>query len=298
MKPESVQKERKSRFMTNKKSLGKGLDALFADASIGSPNTTEIDINKIEPNENQPRTFFDDEKLAELAESIKTYGIIQPIIVNDDHGFYTIIAGERRWRAARIAGAKKIPVIIKDISDLEAFETALIENIQRTDLNPVEEAVCYKRLVEEYGLTQEQLAQKLGKNRSLISNSLRLLNINEEIKKMLIDGRLTMGHARVLLPVPDEKKRLEMANKICDEDMNVRETERMVGLYLKGLESPAAERTVPVKPFGIKEAEKDLQNILNTKVNIKNSKNKGKIEIEYYSDSELDRLLVFFKGKV
>jgi len=289
--------------MTAKKGLGKGLGAMLGSTKPdletvlenSDGNILEIDINNIEPNRQQPRKRFDSAKLDELAASVQAFGIIQPIIVKKEENYYSIIAGERRWRAARLAGLSKVPVIIKDYAEIETYEVALIENIQRADLNPVEEALCFKKLIEEYSLSQDVLAKRVGKNRSYISNCLRILAVGQTIQEMLIDGRLTMGHVRTLLPIEDESVRIEMAEKIAGNNLNVRDTEKLVGNHLKNkTENPV--KTPIVKSLAVKSAESVLSSMLCTKVNIKDNFGKGKIEIEYYSEEDLDRILVGFRN--
>lgn len=288
-----------------KNALGKGLNALIPETST-VPATTRrsrkpvvkkedkdiitVKIDQVEPNKEQPRKAFEEESLQELADSIKQFGIIQPLVVMKKDDYYEIIAGERRWRAAKIAGLKEIPVVIKEYKDEELVEIALIENIQREDLNPIEEAVAYKRLMEEFKLTQEEVAKKVSKSRSAVTNSMRLLKLPEEIQNMVVDGVLSMGHARTLLAVEDEEIQKTTALKVADEKLSVRETEKLV----KKLTEEKKEK--PVKDDSYKyiyqEVEENLKQILGNKVSIKNKKNnKGKIEIEYYSQDDLDRIV-------
>lgn len=294
--------------MSIKKSLGKGLEAYFDTAADDSnieniePQATailEIDINKIEPNRSQPRKSFDEKYLNELADSLKEFGVIQPIILKKEDGYYSIIAGERRWRAARIARLATIPAIIKDYSNLEALETALIENIQRLDLNPIEEASCYKRLIEEYQLTQDVIAQKVGKNRSTISNALRLLNLDPRVQNFITEGRLTTGHARALLPLEDYDKQFDLAERIIEDELSVRSTETLVKSII-GPPPIQPHNEVPLQEVQnssiYKSIERDLNSLLGTRVLIKNGKNKGKIEIEYFSDDDLDRIVVLLRN--
>jgi ParB family chromosome partitioning protein len=262
----------------------------------------EIDINKIEPNRDQPRKYFDEDSLSDLASSIAEFGIIQPLIVKDEMTYYSIIAGERRWRAARLAKLEKVPVIIKNYSEIEILEAALIENIQRADLNPIEEAVTYRRLADEYHLTQDQIAQKVGKNRTTVTNSLRLLALDKRVQNFIIEGKISMGHARALLPITNNDAQFELAERIIEDGLNVREIESIVRTILNPQDDSHSKELSPDPPSKsaadnhlYKSIESDLKTILGTKVNIKNNKNRGKIEIEYYTDDELDRLLMMFK---
>ena len=260
----------------------------------------EVDINKIEPNENQPRKSFDEEKIIELADSIKEIGIVQPIIVKKTGEFFKIIAGERRWRAARKAGLKTIPVIIKDYDDIKALEASLIENIQRENLNPLEEAFTYKKFYDEFNFNQETIAKKVGKSRVAVTNSIRLLNLDKRVQNFLKENKLSGGHARAILSISDENLQFEAAEKVIEESLSVRQTEEFVRNFIEKNEKQKAqkenEKEKKVQPnFEVyKNIEKSLNDILGTKVNIKNGKNKGKIEIEYYSDEELDRLVCLF----
>lgn len=289
-----------------KKGLGRGLNALLkTDESINDNSSTlissqennnmhfpviEVNINQVEPNKKQPRKQFDDEKIDSLAESIKNLGFIQPIAVNkNDNGMYTIIAGERRWRAAKKAGLKKVPVMLKDYSDIEAAQVALIENLQREDLNPIEEAAGYKYLIDEFSLTQEEISKTVGKSRSAVANSLRLLSLSENISKLLIDGTLSAGHARALLSLDNEVLREEAAQIIIKDNLNVRQAE----LLVKKITKPKK-----IKPFLSEEFKVELDSIssrlcdkFGTKVNISHKDKKGKIEIEYYGNDDLNRVL-------
>lgn len=274
-----------------KKGLGKGLGALILDESSEQESgVIELKINEIEPNASQPRKFFDDEKLLQLADSIKQHGIIQPIIVKKDNNIYTIIAGERRWRAAKLAGLSRVPVLIKDFTNKQVMEIALIENLQREDLNPIEEADAYMHLMNEYDLTQEQIAETIGKSRSAIANSLRLLGLSEEVKKYIISGDLTSGHARTLVIIQDKLIQKNAAEYIIANKLSVRETEN----YVKKLFQNTNKKHVKSENPDFKVVEDKLKNILGTKVKLVANNNKGKITIEYYSNDELDRLLEFF----
>ena len=295
-----------------KRGLGKGLSSLIPGADIETPasnnytNTNiqtkevvkEVKINEplmvktrdIDPNKSQPRKNFDEEALKELADSIRQYGIVQPIVVRKNGKRYEIIAGERRWRAARLAAVKEVPVIVKEYSEREMAEIAIIENIQREDLNPVEEAMAYKKLLEEFGLKQEEMAQRLGKNRASIADSLRLLKLDEEVLKMLEAGNITSGHAKVILSLEDAEKQREAAGIVIEKSLSVRETEKLVKALLK-------EKPETVKPDLADNAQYErirekLCEKFSTKVAIKRkSSSKGKIEIEYYSFEELERIL-------
>lgn len=281
-----------------KRGLGKGLDVMIPERITetditGQENVsreTIVPINEIEPNKSQPRKKFNQESLQELAESIKQYGVIQPLIVQKKDKYYEIIAGERRWRAARLAGLKEIPVIIKAYSPQETVEIALIENIQREDLNPIEEAQAYQRLIKEYNLKQEELANRVSKSRTAITNSLRLLKLDKRIHQMLIDDQLSGGHARALLSLEDPDLQYETACKIINDNLSVRDTEKLVRKLLNRKEEK--EKTAAEDHFIYKALEEKLKNILGTKVSIqRKQKNKGKIEIEYYSDEDLERLI-------
>ena len=277
-----------------KKGLGKGLGALISnDSTENESGVVEIRINEIEPNSGQPRKYFDDEKLVQLSESIKQHGIIQPIIVKKDANIYTIIAGERRWRAAKLAGLSKIPVLIKDFTEKQVMEIALIENLQREDLNPIEEADAFLNLMNEFSLTQEQIAETIGRSRSAIANSLRLLGLSDEVKKFVISGDLTSGHARTLVIIQDENLQHSAAQYIVQNKLSVRETEN----YIKNLFKNNVNKKPKIENPDYKVVEDKLKNILGTKVKLLANNNKGKITIEYYSDDELERLLEFFYNK-
>jgi len=274
-----------------KKGLGKGLGALILDESLdGDSGVVELRINEIEPNSGQPRKFFDDEKLVQLSESIKQHGIIQPIIVKKENNIYTIIAGERRWRAAKLAGLSRVPVLIKDYTDKQVMEIALIENLQREDLNPIEEADAFLHLMSEFNLTQEQIAVTIGRSRSAIANSLRLLGLSIEVKKFIISGDLTSGHARTLVIIQDEELQKTAAEYIIQNKLSVRETES----YIKNIFRNRDKKKPKAENSDYKAVEDKLKNILGTKVKLLANNNRGKITIEYYSNEELDRLLEFF----
>jgi len=259
----------------------------------------ELDLDMIEPNRKQPRKYFDETALEELAASLKAYGMIQPIVVKKSGDYYEIIAGERRWRAAKIAGMAKVPVVIKKWAEGEAFEAALVENLQREDLNPMEEAESYQRLQEEFGLSQEKIAEKVGKSRSAITNSLRLLQLDPRVRNFVVENKLTGGHARTLLPVTDGDDQFELAEMVIDEGLSVRAVEALVKSYLAKAENPA-EKEEEVSKDDAREyraIEDDLKSLFATKVKVKplGKRNKGKIEIEYYSDDDLERLLALLK---
>jgi len=275
-----------------KKGLGKGLDALISSVNAledTKNSVLEVKINDVEPNQDQPRKVFDQEKLEALAQSIKDHGVVQPILVRKEGQRYIIVAGERRWRASKIAGLKTIPVVVKDLSSREVMEIALIENLQREDLNPIEEAEAYQKLMEEYGLTQEEVARVVGKSRAAIANSVRLLNLSEPIKEMISDGRLTSGHARTLVTINDTTRQLALANEIIEKNLNVRETEKLAAQEDKKV-SPVKKpaRKVDVE---MKDLEEKLRSLYGTKIDLVRGKGKGKIVLEYYSEDEFDRII-------
>lgn len=277
----------------NKKALGKGLGALISASEEVNHGVIELRINDVEPNLNQPRKFFNDEKLQQLSESIKEHGVVQPIIVKKEEDRYSIIAGERRWRASRLAGLTTIPAIIKDGSDKQLMEIALIENIQREDLNPVEEAEAYERLLNEHSMTQEELSKVVGKSRPSIANSIRLLSLNENVRSFLVTGELSSGHARTLVAIDNHDLQQSAADEIIKKGMSVRETES----YVKRLLSYPKEKKENEFSIENKSVEEKIQKYLGTKVKFVPGKNKGKIVIEYFSNDELDRLLEIFENK-
>lgn len=255
---------------------------------IEKPADTMLRINEIEPNREQPRKIFDADALQDLAESIQQHGVIQPIIVQKRDNYYEIIAGERRWRAAKIAGLKEVPVVIKDYTDQEIVEIALIENIQREDLNPIEEALAYKRLLEEFNLKQDQVAERVSKSRSAVTNSMRLLKLDKRVQQMVIDDMISSGHARTILAIEDPDKQYQIAQKIFDERLSVRETETLI----KNLDKPVKKKEIPANDFVYRDYEDKLHKALNTKVVIHNKENnKGKIEISYFSMEEFERII-------
>lgn len=290
--------------MVAKRGLGKGLDSMIPDKTdsanskknkllekIDVSRETLIGINEIEPNKSQPRKKFDEDSMHELAESIKMYGLIQPLVLQKRENFYQIIAGERRWRAARLAGLKKVPAIIKDYTEQEIVEIAIIENIQREDLNPIEEAMAYQRLIKEFNLKQDEVAERVAKSRTAITNSMRLLKLSEKVQQLLVDDIISGGHGRALLAIEDPEQQYTIAIKIMDEKLSVRETEKLVKAYLS--EKPK-KKSVQKKDneFLYRDLEEKMKTVIGTKVLINHkNKNKGSIEIEYYSEDELERLI-------
>ena len=276
--------------MSKKFALGKGLGALIPEDIDVKEEAKKnlININLIKSNDEQPRKTFDDEKIAELAQSIKEHGIIQPIILSKKDDYYVIVAGERRWRAAKLLGLKEVPALVMDLSEKSILEVSLIENIQRQDLNPIEEAIAYKKLLTDFNLTQEELSKRIGKSRVSISNTIRLTNLCDTVKQYLIDEVISEGHGRALLAVTDEKLQCELAQKVIDESLSVRELERLIKNINAGKKE--RERKRELDPY-YKDITERLQDYLGTKVNISNKNNKGKIEIEYYSNEDLQRIL-------
>ena len=284
---------------TRKGGLGKGLDSLFADKvgtsneKTDAKNEVMVNINKVGPNIEQPRKNFDEDALLELSESIKQFGVLQPLLVVDRKDYYEIIAGERRWRAAKMAGLKKVPVIIKDLTEQEIVEISLIENIQRENLNPIEEAIAYKRLLNEFNLKQDEVAERVSKSRTAVTNSMRLLKLCDKVQQMVIDDMISTGHARALLGITDEEKQYTLAQKIFEEKISVRDTEKLVKKMQKQKNAPAKEVNPEKKKLDAvyQEAEEKMKTILGTKVIINQKDSmKGKIEIEYYSPDELTRI--------
>ena len=288
------------------KGLGRGLDTLIPEKkSIKSPQKSEtskstekqepqngelmMKINMVEPNRDQPRKNFEEDALLELADSIKQMGVLQPLLVRKRNDYYEIIAGERRWRAAKIAGLKEVPVIIKDYTEQEIVEIGLIENIQRENLNPIEEAMAYKKLLEEFHLKQDEVAERVSKSRTAVTNSMRLLKLNEKVQQMIIDDMITTGHARALLAIDDQEQQYILANKIFDEKLSVRETEKLIK-DIKNPKKPKINKPVE-NAFLYDDLANKMKEVMGTKVNISTKGNgKGKIEIEYYSDKELERM--------
>lgn len=279
-----------------KKALGKGLGALLnVSEDIGENEVTYLKINEVEPNRNQPRKDFDEEKLLQLSQSIKQHGIVQPIIVRKEMGTYTIVAGERRWRAARLAGLETVPVIVGEYDDRKVMEVALIENLQREDLNPLEESEAYEKLLNDYKLTQEEIANIVGKSRSLVANSLRLNRLEDEIKDYIRNGELSSGHARALLSLVNKDDRLKLAEEIIKGNLSVRETEMIVRNYYSKTKNEKKHLKKKKSPE-ILSLEDSLKNIWGTKVQLQTNKKQGKIVIEYYSRDELERLIDIMKN--
>ena len=286
-----------------RKGLGKGLDSLIPENKSVKPaakpekaeetvKTGEqmLKINQVEPNREQPRKHFEEDALLELADSIKQYGVLQPLLVRKRKDYYEIIAGERRWRAAKLAGVKEVPVIIKEYTEQQAVEIAVIENIQRENLNPIEEAMAFKKLLTEFNLKQDEVAERVSKSRTAVTNSMRLLKLGEKVQQMIIDDMITTGHARALLAIDDEEQQYLLATKIFDEKLSVRETEKLI----KSLKNPKKQvkvvKTVE-NAFVYDDLAEKMKRVLGTKVSISPKGNgKGKIEIEYYSDDELERM--------
>ena len=303
-----------------KSGLGRGLDALFPEKTTQEKPKSEktekkqptekikqeekraksgemlVKISKVEPNREQPRKHFDEDALLELSESIKQYGILQPLLVSDKKDYYEIVAGERRWRAAKMAGLKEVPVLVKEFSTQEIVEISLIENIQREDLNPVEEAMAYKRLIDEFNLKQDEIAERISKSRTAITNSLRLLKLDSRVQQMMVDEMISAGHARAILGIEDKEKQYSVAMKVFDEKLSVRETEKMV----KQIANPSTKKekvSNPAEDAIYESLEEKMKGITGTKVFIHRKKNnKGKIEIEYYSRDDLDRIIELFES--
>ena len=310
--------------MAGKKSgLGRGLDALFPEKTVQSkPKTVKtvkeekkvavdtkkssqqetsngerlMKISMIEPNREQPRKKFDEDALQELSESIKQYGILQPLLVSDKKDYYEIVAGERRWRAAKMAGLKEVPVVVKEFSTQEIVEISLIENIQREDLNPVEEAMAYKRLIDEFHLKQDEIAERVSKSRTAVTNSMRLLKLDSRVQQMMVDEMISAGHARAILAISDPEQQYNAAMKVFDEKLSVRETEKLV----KSILTPTKKKPVvsnPTEDAIYESLEEKMKGITGTRVFIHRKKNnKGKIEIEYYSRDDLDRIIDLFES--
>lgn len=297
-----------------KKGLGKGLGAIFGeDVLKENKEETEkkakakaeeemdekgrilmLKLDLVQPNKEQPRKTFDEEKINELAESIKNYGVLQPLLVQKNDSFYEIIAGERRWRAAKAAGLKEVPAVLKEYSKQEAMEISLIENVQRADLNPIEEALGYRQLIDEFGLTQEEIAVRVAKSRTAITNTMRLLKLDEQIQNMLVQGVITSGHARALLSLEDTQMQLKAAKEILDKKLSVRETERLVKRLQKEASGEKKEEKKKDETLALiyQDLEDRMKSVMGTKVSIHNKdKNKGRIEIEYYSEAELERIV-------
>lgn len=290
-------------MVAKKKGLGKGLDSLIPDNKQSKTSKSEeidskkelkteeqmMKINDVEPNRNQPRKKFEEDALLELSDSIKQFGIIQPLIVQKRKDYYEIIAGERRWRAAKMAGLKEVPVIVKDYTEQEIVEISLIENIQRENLNPIEEAMAFKKLLEEFNLKQDEVAERVSKSRTAVTNSMRLLKLDHRVQQMIVDDMISTGHARALLAIDDKEQQYELANQVFDEKLSVRETEKLV----KDLKNPKIkkEKKKIEHEFIYDDLANKMKEVMGTKVSISSKGNgKGKIEIEYYSDMELERM--------
>ena len=299
-----------------KNGLGKGLDSLITNKVNTAKTTTAttkpavkkdekvvegilVNINKVEPNREQPRKNFDEDALLELAESIKQFGVLQPLLVQQKDDYYEIIAGERRWRAAKLANLKEVPVIIKKLTEQEVVEISLIENIQRENLNPIEEAIAYKRLLTEFNLKQDEVAERVSKSRTAVTNSMRLLKLNEKVQQMVIDDMISTGHARALLGLNDLEKQYTVAQQIFDEKLSVRETEKLVKKIQQEKNQKNTEKNKRIDPkleAICHDLEEKMKGILGTKVAINQKDNKkGKIEIEYYSMDELERIMDLFR---
>lgn len=290
-----------------KNGLGKGLDSLIADkvnkpgaakvAETKEPGTdaTMMNINKVEPNRDQPRKKFDEDALLELSESIKQFGVLQPLLVQKRDDYYEIIAGERRWRAAKLAGIKEVPVIVKQLTEQEIMEISLIENIQREDLNPIEEALAYKRLLTEFNLKQDEVAERVSKSRTAVTNAMRLLKLDDRVQQMVIDEMLTTGHARAIIGIEDPEKQYITAQKIFDEKLSVREVEKLVKDLHKPPKPPKEENKTLQAIY--QEISERLKQSLSTKVSVSAKQNgAGKIEIEFYNHEDLERLLERITG--
>lgn len=294
--------------MARKGGLGKGLDSLIPETIktsqpekerivekvvekiVEKPIELKVKISKVGPNKEQPRKQFDEDALVELSDSIRQFGIIQPLIVQEKNGFYEIIAGERRWRAAKLAGLKEVPVIVKKYTDIEVVEISLIENIQRESLNPIEEAVAYKRLLEEFHLKQDEVAERVSKSRTTVTNSMRLLKLDERVQQMVIDDMLTTGHARALLGIEDPELQATTAARVFDEKLSVREVEKIVKDIQKGKTEKKKETVV--QDFIYTDLEEKMKAVIGSKVSINQKpKGNGKIEIEYYSKDDLERII-------
>ncbi len=289
---------------SKKRGLGKGLDSLIPEGKIkvgtGKPGgaalidekdaVIEIDINKVEPDRNQPRKTFNEDELNELADSIKAHGIFQPLLVQKKDDYYEIVAGERRWRAAKIAELKEVPCIVREFTEQEKVTIQLIENIQREDLNPIDEALAYRRLIEEFNMKQDEVAESVGKNRTTITNSMRLLNLTKEVQDMLVDEKITPGHARALLAITDVDTQIKIANQVFDEKMSVRDTEK----FVKSLSKPKRPKKLTPEALQLiyRQLEDRMREKLGAKIAIKASdEKKGRIEIEYFSQEELEEIV-------
>ena len=282
-----------------KSGLGRGFDAIFADNSVEDistgNSTTKVKLLDIEPNREQPRKQFDEDALAELSDSIAQHGVLQPLLVRPmTDGGYQLVAGERRWRASRMAGLTEVPVVIRDLTDAQVAELALVENLQRENLNPLEEANGYKELSEKFGYTQEKISEIVGKSRPSIANALRLLNLPESVQEMVSNGNLSMGHARAILSLEDDKMKTDLAKLVIANDLSVRETERIARNMVK--EAPKKSKAKKRNPY-YDEAELALSEVLGRKVKITKSSKKGALEIEFFDDADLKKLLKIFDNE-
>ena len=278
--------------MAGNKGLGKGLNSLF-DINTEDSNVTEVMLSEIEPNRDQPRKDFDEEALQELSESISVHGLIQPLTVREtDPGYYQIIAGERRWRASRLAGLTEIPAIVLDVDENTAYALALIENLQREDLNPMEEAEGYRRLTQELGLTQEQAALRVGRSRPAVANALRLLSLPKSVEALLRDKQLSAGHARALLPLEREEVMLKAAQTIIEQQLSVRQTEALV----KQLQKAPVDKPEKTPDIYVEQLERDMSSLTAHRITIKHGAKKGKITIEYYGNEDLEAVCEALKG--
>lgn len=277
--------------MAKRTGLGKGLGSLMGEATYEEPTTpdTTLPLSKIKPNKGQPRKHFDEDLLAELSDSIKQNGILQPILVRKKGNAYEIVAGERRYQAAKLAGLTEVPVVVRDISDDEVFQLALIENLQRADLNPIEEAQGFKTLIDAQGLTQEELGRLLSKSRSAVANTLRLLDLPKEVQDYMAQGLITAGHARAILAVAGEENRIRLAQKVVAENLTVRQTENLAPLFSGSNDEPAAKREPTPQSF--KRAARQLRLALDTSVKVKRVRNRNKIEIDFADEEDLARLV-------
>lgn len=281
--------------MNKKSGLGRGLGALIQDNNYNDKAANKIDLNLIRPNKKQPREYFDEKKISQLAESIREHGIIQPLVLKKDGDVYTIIAGERRWRAAKSIGLSEVPAVLIDATEKDLLEISLIENIQREDLNPIEEAKAYKRLLDDFNLTQEELAKRVGKSRVAITNCMRLLNLDTRVQDYLIDEVISEGHGRALLSVDDKNLQYKLAQTIIDEDLSVRDIEKLIKDSCKKVEKSDKKNVEETNNQYVSDIKSKLENYFGTKVLLKNGRNKGKIEIEYYSNEDLQRIIDILK---
>ena len=282
-------------MLSKKFGLGKGLGALIPEEDIeNSESVLKVKMNLIKPNSDQPRKNFHEEKILQLAESIKEHGIIQPLILQKSNELYTIIAGERRWRAAKKVGLQELPAVVVELSNKEILEVSLIENIQREDLNPIEEALAYKKLIDEFNLTQDALGKRIGKSRTAITNCMRLLNLEIRTQEYLIDGVISEGHGRVLLSIEDKELQYKIAQEIIDKQLSVRQTEILIKNLKKGGKTKEEKKLDNIKPY-YNDITNKLQNLFNTKVVLRSKGNRGKIQIEYYSEEDLQRIIDVLK---